>query len=222
MESHRYISLDTETTGLSPFNDRVCEIAAIEFNPITFEIIRKFHVYLNPEKHMPDRAYQIHGLSDSFLKDKPVFKNIAYRFIDFVAGANLYIHPLFGWLCDKWGTRRVLLLGSVLNIAWLLIFFPMPSTVSSAVIYFAAFGALFCLAAMWAPLAAHLPKMFPVEVRFTGAGVGFQAAGILGGAIAPTICVYLFNTWQSTVPVVLYLSALLVLAYICVYATKER
>lgn len=92
MESHRYISLDTETTGLSPFNDRVCEIAAIEFNPITFEIIRKFHVYLNPEKHMPDRAYQIHGLSDIFLKDKPVFKNIAYRFIDFVAGANLYIH----------------------------------------------------------------------------------------------------------------------------------
>ena len=53
--------------------------------------------------------------------------------------------------------------------------FPMLSTASSGVIYFAAFGALFCLAAMWAPLAAHLPKMFPVEVRFTGAGVGFQA-----------------------------------------------
>ena len=130
--------------------------------------------------------------------------------------------PLFGWLCDKWGTREVLLLGSILNIAWLLIFFPMLSTSSSAVIYFAAFGALFCLAAMWAPLAAHLPKMFPVEVRFTGAGVGFQAAGILGGAIAPTICVYLFNVWQSTLPVVLYLSALLVLAYVCVYATKEQ
>lgn len=92
MEFHRYISLDTETTGLSPLNDRICEIAAIEFNPITFEVLRKFHVYLNPEKHMPDRAYQIHGLSDSFLKDKPVFKNIAHEFIDFVSGANLYIH----------------------------------------------------------------------------------------------------------------------------------
>lgn len=103
-----------------------------------------------------------------------------------------------------------------------MIFFPMLSTASSAVIYFAAFGALFCLAAMWAPLAAHLPKMFPVEVRFTGAGVGFQAAGILGGAIAPTICVFLFNAWQSTIPVVVYLTALLVLAYVCVYTTKTQ
>jgi MFS family permease len=130
--------------------------------------------------------------------------------------------PLFGWLCDKWGTRKVLLLGSIINIAWLLIFFPMLSTASSGVIYFAAFGALFCLAAMWAPLAAHLPKMFPVEVRFTGAGVGFQAAGILGGAIAPTICVSLFSAWQSTVPVVVYLTILLLLAYVCVYTTKTE
>lgn len=98
----------------------------------------------------------------------------------------------------------------------------MLSAASSGVIYFAALGALFCLAAMWAPLAAHLPKMFPVEVRFTGAGVGFQAAGILGGAIAPTICVSLFSAWQSTVPVVVYLTLLLLLAYVCVYTTKTE
>ena len=88
----RFISLDTETTGLSPFNDRICEIAAVEFDPVTFEVIRKFHVYLNPEKLIPYRAYEIHGLSNSFLKDKPVFKTIAQEFITFVSGANLYIH----------------------------------------------------------------------------------------------------------------------------------
>ena len=65
-------------------------------------------------------------------------------------------------------------------------------------------------------------EMFPVEVRFTGAGVGFQAAGILGGAIAPTICVSLFSAWQSTVPVVVYLTILLLLAYVCVYTTKTE
>ena len=127
--------------------------------------------------------------------------------------------PLFGWLSDKFGTRKVLLWGAVLNILWLALFFPMLETASVGMIYFAAFGALFCLAAMWAPLAAHLPKMFPVEVRFTGAGLGFQAAGILGGAIAPTICVSLFGAFGSPVPVVLYLTALLVLAWGCVYAT---
>lgn len=92
MQLQRFISLDTETTGLSPFNDRICEIAAVEFDPVTFEVIRKFHVYLNPEKLMPYRAYEIHGLSNSFLKDKPVFKTIAQEFITFVSGANLYIH----------------------------------------------------------------------------------------------------------------------------------
>ena len=92
MQLQRFISLDTETTGLSPFNDRICEIAAVEFDPVTFEVIRKFHVYLNPEKLMPYRAYEIHELSNSFLKDKPVFKTIAQEFITFVSGANLYIH----------------------------------------------------------------------------------------------------------------------------------
>lgn len=130
--------------------------------------------------------------------------------------------PLFGWLSDKFGTRKVLLWGAMLNIFWLALFFPMLETASAGMIYFAAFGALFCLAAMWAPLAAHLPKMFPVEVRFTGAGLGFQAAGILGGAIAPTICVSLFGAFGSPVPVVLYLTALLVLAWGCVYATRTE
>ena len=52
--------------------------------------------------------------------------------------------------------------------------------------------------------------------------LGLLAAGILGGAIAPTICVSLFSAWQSTVPVVVYLTILLLLAYVCVYTTKTE
>lgn len=129
--------------------------------------------------------------------------------------------PLFGWLSDRWGTRRTLQIGSVLCMLWLLAFFPLLKTGSAPWIYFAAFIALFCLAGVWAPLAAHFPKMFPVEVRFTGAGLGFQSAGILGGGIAPTICASLFISTQSTLPVTVYMLALLALAFFCVTATSE-
>ena len=54
------------------------------------------------------------------------------------------------------------------------------------------------------------------------ASISTSLAEILGGAIAPTICVSLFSAWQSTVPVVVYLTILLLLAYVCVYTTKTE
>ncbi len=130
--------------------------------------------------------------------------------------------PLFGWLSDKWSTRGVLLLGAVLNALVTIVFFMLLNTHSEALIYLAAFMGLFALAALWAPLAAHFPKMFPVAVRFTGAGVGFQAAGILGGAIAPTICVALMKSMGSPWGVAGYLIALLVLLFACVWMTRTE
>jgi DNA polymerase-3 subunit epsilon len=53
---------------------------------------RTFHTYLNPERDMPDEAFQIHGLSAEFLGDKPLFAAVAERFVDFVGDAQLVIH----------------------------------------------------------------------------------------------------------------------------------
>jgi MFS family permease len=127
--------------------------------------------------------------------------------------------PLFGYLCDKFSTRSVLALGAVANLVWAFVFFGLLDLRETGTILAAAFVALFLLAAMWAPLAAHLPRMFPVEVRFTGAGLGFQAAGILGGALAPTICVMLLKDYGSALPVSLYLGSTLVLALLCILLT---
>ena len=63
--NHKSICLDTETTGLTS-KDRICEIAALEFNPNTFKIIDQFHVYINPCMRMPYNAWRVHGLSDVF------------------------------------------------------------------------------------------------------------------------------------------------------------
>mgnify|MGYP005755931253 FL=1 len=130
--------------------------------------------------------------------------------------------PLFGWLSDRYSTKKVLAGGAVLNFVWLIVFFELLQSKNELAIYFASYSGLFCLAALWAPLATHFPKMFPVEVRFTGAGVGFQAAGILGGAIAPTICIFLLTSFaNSPIGVIAYMGALLALIFVCVVKTKE-
>lgn len=88
----REVVLDTETTGLDPADGhRIVEIGAVELiNHIPSG--RNFHVYLNPERDMPPEAEAVHGLSGSFLRDKPVFDMIVHDFVGFLDRAPLVIH----------------------------------------------------------------------------------------------------------------------------------
>lgn len=88
----RQIFLDTETTGLSPESgDRIIEIGCIEMvhRRITGETL---HFYLNPERPNHPDAVKIHGLTDEFLADKPLFASVADELLEFVAGAEIIIH----------------------------------------------------------------------------------------------------------------------------------
>ncbi len=88
----REIVLDTETTGFEPeTGDRIVEIGAVELSG-HMPTGRTFHEYLNPERAMPQEAFEVHGLGDEFLRDKPLFRDIAERFLDFVGTAKLVIH----------------------------------------------------------------------------------------------------------------------------------
>lgn len=88
----REIVLDTETTGVEALKgDRIVEIGCVELvNHCPTG--RTFHVYINPERDMPDGAFRVHGLSEAFLSDKPVFAAIANDFAAFIADARLVIH----------------------------------------------------------------------------------------------------------------------------------
>ncbi len=88
----REIVLDTETTGLAPENGhRVIEIGCVElFNHVPTE--RVFHCYINPERSVPSSAIEIHGLTDEFLADKPMFPDVAEDFVAFIDDAPLVIH----------------------------------------------------------------------------------------------------------------------------------
>ena len=88
----REIVLDTETTGLDPLRgDRLVEIGCVEmFNRMPTG--QTYHVYLNPERDMPQEAFNVHGLSSEFLADKPKFAQVVEAFLDFIADAPLVIH----------------------------------------------------------------------------------------------------------------------------------
>ncbi len=88
----REIVLDTETTGFDPFDgDRIVEIGAVElWNHVPTGNV--YHQYINPERSMPKEAFEVHGLGDEFLADKPVFASIAQDFVDFVQDSLMVIH----------------------------------------------------------------------------------------------------------------------------------
>lgn len=88
----REIVFDTETTGLDPAQGhRVVEIGAVELlNAIPTG--QSFHVYLDPQRDMPEEAFRVHGLSSEFLAGKPEFSAVLPDFLAFVGDAKLVAH----------------------------------------------------------------------------------------------------------------------------------
>lgn len=88
----REIVMDTETTGLDPFTGhRIVEIGAVELlNHIPTGNV--YHQYINPQRDMPEEAFNVHGLSEEFLGSKPVFADIAQDFLKFIDDGILIIH----------------------------------------------------------------------------------------------------------------------------------
>jgi DNA polymerase III subunit epsilon len=88
----RQIFLDTETTGLSPDQgDRILELGCVEMLNRRLSG-RNLHHYINPQRASHPDALKVHGLTEAFLADKPVFATIADEFLAFIEGAELIIH----------------------------------------------------------------------------------------------------------------------------------
>ncbi|MDK3017850.1 DNA polymerase III subunit epsilon [Pseudodonghicola flavimaris] len=88
----REIVLDTETTGFDPHaGDRIVEIGAVELHN-HMVTGNTYHQYINPQRDMPEDAFRVHGLSEEFLSDKPVFAQVGQAFLDFIGDAKLVIH----------------------------------------------------------------------------------------------------------------------------------
>ncbi len=88
----KQILLDTETTGLDfSAGHKIIEIGCIEIEDRKYTG-NQLHYYLNPERDIEQGAFNVHGITDDFLKDKPLFKDISEEFINFIKESELIIH----------------------------------------------------------------------------------------------------------------------------------
>ena len=86
------IVLDTETTGISVSEGhRIVEIGCIELDNL-IPTKNKFHCYLNPERKVSEKAFEVHGYSDEFLSKQKKFSEIVEKFLEFIKGKKLIIH----------------------------------------------------------------------------------------------------------------------------------
>jgi metabolite-proton symporter len=120
---------------------------------------------------------------------------------------QLALIPLFGAWSDRVGRRPVYALGAVSAAIWAFAFFPLLDTGNRGVIILATVIALATHAAMYGPQAAFIVELFSTRLRYSGASMGYQIAGILGGALAPIISIWLVRETGT---------ALAVSAYVCV------
>ena len=88
----REVVLDTETTGLSvKEGHRIVEIGCIELDNL-MPTTNRFHCYLNPERKVSEKAFQVHGYSDEFLSKQKKFENVVEDFLSFIKDKRLIIH----------------------------------------------------------------------------------------------------------------------------------
>ncbi len=86
------VVLDTETTGMDPFNgDRLVEIGCVELKN-HLPTGRTLQIYINPERDIPAEATAVHGITNEFVADKPVFSQVYMDFVDFIGDSKLIIH----------------------------------------------------------------------------------------------------------------------------------
>ncbi|MCA2228342.1 MFS transporter [Nonomuraea aurantiaca] len=122
---------------------------------------------------------------------------------------QLALIPLFGALSDRIGRRPVYFAGVLGAAVWVFVFFPLLDTKSFPLIALAAIVALVTHAAMYGPQAAFIAELFSTRLRYSGASMGYQVAGIVGGALAPIIALKLFAAYGTTTAVSLYVVAAL-------------
>ncbi len=148
-------------------------------------------------------------------------RSYALNAVLIAAVVQIFCIPFFGHLSDRYGRRPVYLFGAAAAAVWVFAFFALLDTGSFLLILLAAVLALVFHAAMYGPQASFISEMFPTRVRYSGASMGYQLAGILGGALAPIVSTALLDRFHTSVAVSVYVVAMLAITGVCVVLAPE-
>ena len=125
-----------------------------------------------------------------------------------------------GWVSDHWGRRRVVLGACIAGIPWSLALFPILQVGTPLAFGVGLSGTLLILSIAYGPAGAHLPELFRTRYRYTGAGMAYSLAGVLGGGIVPIVAAAILPTVGGT-GIGLMLAGTSVLSVICTLALRE-
>ena len=134
---------------------------------------------------------------------------------------HFVVIPQIGRLSDRYGRRPVYFVGALLAGTWGFFAFPMMDTANYLLIMSAIIIGLVIHAIMYAPQPAIMAEMFPTRMRYSGVSLGYQVTSIFAGSLAPSIAAALLKTYDSSVPIALYLAAAAVVTLVAVYFTRE-
>jgi len=148
-------------------------------------------------------------------------RNYALNAVLIAAAVQVVLIPFFGSLSDRIARRPVYLAGAIGAAVWIFVFFALLDTGNFWLIVLATVVALILHAAMYGPQASFISEMFPTKVRYTGASMGYQLAGIIGGALAPIISVALLSHFDTSIAVSVYAVVMLLVTIVCVLLAPE-
>jgi len=139
------------------------------------------------------------------------------------AALGVVMVPVFGWIADRIGLRKMTLIGLVGLAIGVAAYFPLlnlgqPAIATAAAVFTCGIAGK----AFWAPYAGFLSTIFPPETRYSGMSFSFQLSGIVGGGIAPFVAAWILNTTGSSTGITIYALAAIAVSVICVALVKTH
>ncbi|WP_414900934.1 MFS transporter [Sphingomonas flavalba] len=142
-----------------------------------------------------------------------------------VMAASIIMAPFLifcGWISDRWGRLPPFLLGAALTGVWAFAFFPLIETGSPWAVLLAITVELGFISLMYGPQAALFAELFPVELRYSGASLGYQLGSVVGGGFAPIIATALYAHFHASTAIAGYMFAACAVSFVCTALLRDQ